>query len=101
MRVTLLGLLAIVTARDLCSSVFSQPEIEDVMKQAKKDSAELEECVVQLITQRMWDMATFLLDKTREHKVPLKGIVKKQAADMRKQLDIIINSFGKTAEGQM
>ena len=47
------------------------------------------------------NMATFLLDKAREHNVPLKGIVKKQAADMRKQLDVNINSFGKTAEGQM
>jgi len=85
MRIVLLSLLAYASARDLCTPIFSQPEIEDVMKQAKKDSTELEECVVQLMTQRMWDMVTFLLDKAREHKVPLKGIVKKQAADMKAQ----------------
>lgn len=101
MRVILLSLLAFATARDLCTPIFSQPEIEDVMKLAKKDSTELEECIVQLMTQRMWDMTTFLLDKVREHKVPLRGIVKKQAADMKKHLETIVNSFEKSAPGQV
>ena len=85
----------------MCGPIFSQPEIDDVMKQAKKDSTDLEECILQLMSTRMWDMVTFLLDKTRESKVSLKGLVKKRTSDMKSHLETIINSFEKPADTQM
>ena len=103
MKTLLFLLFSIALARfDPCSAIFTQPEIEDVMNLAKKEgSSDLEECIAQLVRRDMWDMSLLLLDKAREHKVKLSGILKKEIDDMKRHLDKIVGAFEHNAARQV